>query len=110
MGSSRIEALISEFRQYGIHRRGTNYFCRRTALEIVDRCEAIGICILGIDGFYLTADSTEQPIDWILDLSGARTGPSAYNVARMFFQNASDLPLFYEFVLDDPANTDANEC
>jgi hypothetical protein len=108
MTSLRIEALISEFRRYGVQRRGIDYFCRRTALEIVDRCEAMGIRILGIDGFYLTANLTEQPIDWILDLSGAGTDPSAYSVARKFLERASDLPLFYEFVLDDPATNATN--
>jgi hypothetical protein len=103
--SDRIEALISEFKRHGVHRRGTTYFCRRTALEIVDRCELLGIRILGIDGYYLTPSSTEQPIEWILDLSEAWKDRSAYNSARTFLEMAVDLPLFYEFVLDDPAAT-----
>jgi hypothetical protein len=108
MTSLRIEALIAEFRRYGVHRRGTDYFCRRTALEIVDRCEMLGIRIVGIDGFYLTASSTEQPIDWILDLSKVESVPSAYRVARAFLEKASELPLFYEFVLADPPPVSTN--
>lgn len=96
----RIKDLISEFTRYGIHRGGKDYFCRRTALEIVDRCEALGIRILGIDGFYLTANLTEQPIDWILDLSDAEPTSSAYNAARIFLETSAELPLFYEFVLE----------
>jgi hypothetical protein len=103
--SHRIETLMSEFRRYGVQRLGTTYFCRRTALEIVDRCEVAGVRILGVDAFYLTANSTEQPIEWILDLSKACADHSAYNAARTFLEEAIDLPLFYEFVLDDPAST-----
>lgn len=95
---------MSEFRRYGVQRRGTTYFWRRTALEIVDRCEVAGVRILGIDGFYPTANSTEQPIEWILDLSRACADHSAYNAARNFLEEAVDLPLFYEFVLNDPAS------
>jgi hypothetical protein len=105
--SSPSEALISEFRRYGVQRLGTIYFCRRTALEIVDRCEAIGIRILGIDGFYLTANSTAQPIEWILDMSEAPVDRSAYEAARSFIEMGTDLPLFYEFVLNDPAAGEA---
>ena len=104
MTSPRIEALILEFKRYGVHRGGTIYFCRRTALEIVDRCEVAGIRIVGIDGFYLTPNSTEQPIEWILNLSEAWADQSPYNAARNFFEKAINLPLFYEFVLDDPNN------
>jgi hypothetical protein len=103
------EALIAEFRRYGVQRRGTTYFCRRTALEIVDRCEATGIRILGIDGFYLTSNSTQQPIEWILDLSRAPADRSAYNAARNFLEMGIDLPLFYEFVLDGPAATEQSQ-
>ena len=95
--------LISEFRRYGVHRAGTDYFCRQTALEIVDRCEASGIRILGIDGFYLTANVTEPAIDWILDLSDAESSSSAYNGARAFLEKGAELPLFYEFVLEQRA-------
>jgi hypothetical protein len=101
--SHRVQALISEFERYSVQRLGTAYFCRRTASEIVDRCEAAGIRILGIDGFYLTPRSTEQPIEWILDLSEFQMDQSAYNAARQFLEQGIHLPLFYEFFLDDPA-------
>ena len=109
MTSARIEALIAEFRRYGVQRRDTTYFCRRTALEIIDRCEVAGIRIVGIDGFYLTPNSTEQPIEWILDLSKAWVDQSGYDAARNFIEKAIDLPLFYEFVLHDPTNTQQSQ-
>jgi hypothetical protein len=103
--SHRVKALISQFERYSVQRLGTAYFCRRTALEIVDQCETVGIRILGIDGFYLTPSSTEQPIEWILDLSEASMDQSAYNAARQFLEQAIHLPLFFELVLADPVAT-----
>jgi hypothetical protein len=100
--SHQIEALISEFRRYGVRRGDRAYFCRRTSLDIVDRCENSALRILDIDGYYLTAHSIEQPIEWILDLSG-KTNSSAYEVTRTFLQDGAKLPLFYEFVLVESA-------
>jgi hypothetical protein len=95
----RAEQLIEELKAFGLVNGNTVYFCRRTALEIIDRCETMRLELAGIDGFYLTPRSTEQPLDWILDLSKA---PGSYEVARRFIWEGKDLPLFYEFVISDP--------
>jgi hypothetical protein len=95
----RAEALIEAFASDAMRRGGNCYFCRRTALEIVDRCEAMQLHILGIDGYFLTDRITQQPIDWILDMS---ENPCGYDAARQFIRSGAALPLFYEFVLSDP--------
>jgi hypothetical protein len=90
------KSLLSQFRQHALHRLGTDYFCRRTALDIVARCEEMKLPILGIDGYFLTDTTTHQPIEWILDLSKS---PLDYDAARGFIAAGAHLPLFYEFVL-----------
>lgn len=91
---------LDQLRSYAFHRAGTDYYCRRTALELVDECERIGVPILGVDGAFLTDTQTHQPIEWILDLSQR---PTDYDAARRFIESGSALPLFYEFVFGDVA-------
>ena len=95
----RALALVDEFRTFAVRRLEICYFCRRTALEIVDRCQEMNLCILGIDGYFLTDQITHQPIEWIFDMSRC---PSDYEAARNFIESGRALPLFYEFVLHDP--------
>jgi hypothetical protein len=99
------ETLLSPFRQHAVRRLGTDYFCRRTALDIVARCEEIKHPIVGIDGYFLTDTTTHQPIEWILDLSKS---PLDYDAARQFIEAGAALPLFYEFFLGTHEGT-ANE-
>jgi hypothetical protein len=98
MALSAGEAIVAEFRAFGVGRQ-RDLFCARTAFEVVDRCEQAGVGILGIDGFYLTDTTTMPQDDHVLDLS---TSPSAYQAARDFLRRGDGLPLFYEFTLDDP--------
>ena len=91
---------FEQLKRHAFHRAGTDYYCRRTALEMIDECERIGMPILGIDGAFLTDTHTHQPIEWTLDLSRS---PTDYGVARQLIQSGATLPLFYEFVLGDAA-------
>ena len=50
---SAADVIVAEFRAFGAGLR-RDKFCARSALDIVDRCEANGVGILGIEGFYLT--------------------------------------------------------
>ena len=101
----RALALVEQFRPYAVHRNGVDYFCRRTALEIVDRCGEMNLHVYGIDGYFLTDQITHQPIEWILDMSKC---PSDYDAARKFIESGAVLPLFYEFVLGDSLQEGSN--
>jgi hypothetical protein len=87
---------LDQFKRYAFRRADTDYYCRRTAREIIDECERTGVPIFGIDGAFLTDTQTHQPIEWILDLSDR---PTDYDAARRFIESGAHLPLFYEFVL-----------
>jgi hypothetical protein len=89
---------LEKFKRYAFHRADAYYYCRRTALELIDECERIGMPILGIDGAFLTDTQTHQPIEWILDLPAC---PTDYDAARRFIESGASLPLFYEIVLGD---------
>jgi len=91
---------LDRFKRYAFRRAETDYYCRRTALEMIDECERIGMPILGIDGAFLTDTQTHQPIEWILSLSAC---PTDYDAARRFIESGAHLPLFYEFALGDGA-------
>lgn len=95
----RAKALLDKLSQHAYHRGDTSYFCRRTALEIIEECEQLELHLYGIDGFFLTPRSTEQPVEWILDMS---ENPTNYARARRFLDESSALPMFYEFVIVDP--------
>ena len=94
---SAADAIVAGFRAFGAGLR-RDKFCARSALDIVDRCEANGVGILGIEGFYLTDTTTTPQLDHILDLS---TGMKAYDTARQFLRHGEGLPLFYEFTFQE---------
>jgi hypothetical protein len=94
---SAADAIVAEFRAFGAG-LGRDKFCARSAFDIVDRCEAGGVGILGIEGFYLTATTTVPQLDHILDLSA---GMKAYDAMRQFLRQGEGLPLFYEFTFDE---------
>jgi hypothetical protein len=98
--------LLERFSCYAVHRSGTDYHCRRTALEILDECEKMGLRIHGIDGFFLTDTTTHQPIEWIFAATAASTD---YDAARRFIHSAAALPLFYELVIEDPKNESSGD-
>lgn len=91
---------LDQFKCYAFRRDGADYYCRRTAFDIIDECERIEVPILGIDGTFLTDKQTHQPIEWILDLSQRPIDNSA---ARRFIESGVTQPLFYEFVFGDVA-------
>jgi len=94
---SAADAIVAEFRAFGAGLR-RDKFCARSALDIIDRCEARCVGILGIEGFYLTDTTTVPQLDHILDLSA---GTGAYDIARQFLLRGEGLPLFYEFTFQD---------
>jgi hypothetical protein len=91
------DAIVAEFRAFGAGLR-RDKFCARTALDIVNRCEASGVGILGIEGFCLTDTMTAPQLDHILDLSEGRMD---YDTARQFLRQGEGLPLFYEFTFHE---------
>jgi hypothetical protein len=75
-----------------------DFFCRRTALEIVSMCETGRVKIWGIEGFYLTKHTTQPDMDWILNMSDA---PYSYEFASKFLKDSSPLPLFFCLTVEE---------
>ena len=98
----RAERILSAVETWAYAAGGLRLFCRRTAREIVDRCEGAGVRILGIDGMYLGPGATHSPIDLVYHPPESKR--TDYDGARRYLDGTAHLPLFYELVLDDPGD------
>jgi len=98
---ARVE---DEFRPVGVIKGGLLMLRPSDALKMVHRCRERGIGILGIDGFILTATSTQPAMEHSIDLSGSRKPASivdGWDRAERFIAERAATDLFFEIVTDE---------
>ena len=81
------------------------FFNRLDTLEIVNRCQSLGIKILGIDEFNITEESTIPLQDFSLDMTAIQMQrivekSNCWEIARNFLANAGP-NVYFEIVLDE---------
>lgn len=82
-----------QFEQRAIRRGSLLFFSRETALEVVEACQAAGLKVLGLGGFYLSA-TTPQP-----SLEHSRTfSPEEDTAAAEAFLLSRAEPLWFEVI------------
>jgi hypothetical protein len=89
--------LRSEFEQRGIVRGGTLILPPADALAMVKRARELGVPVLGVDGFWITDDTTQPDLGHTIDL-GSGTN---WDEASRFIAERSHLGLMFEVVEDE---------
>ena len=80
-------------------RGGTLILPPADALAMVERARELGVPVLGVDGFWITDETTQPDLGHTIDL-GRGTGTSWDEAAR-FIAERSDLGLMFEVVDDE---------
>ncbi len=91
-----------EFRTVGVTRGGLLMLRPADAIQMVRRCRELDIEVLGIDGFFLTATTTQPTMENSIDLSGSRKPTSnaeGWETAEAFIAQRSTSDLFFEIVI-----------
>ncbi|MGH9352380.1 MAG: hypothetical protein ACRD2G_09495, partial [Terriglobia bacterium] len=99
-----MQRIKDEFHGSGTIRGGLLLLRPNDALRLVQRCCEQDIKVLGVDGFILTACTTqpsmEQSID-LSDLEGIRNPVNCWERAEVFLKERETTDLFFEVVLDE---------
>ncbi|MCA9257281.1 MAG: hypothetical protein KDA33_16660 [Phycisphaerales bacterium] len=96
---SKIE---DEFRERGTYRGRTLKFRPADAIAFVRRCREKKVIVFGVDGFYLTATTTQPDMNESIDLSlPPYRGQDCWKLAEEFIGERQDSDLFFEVVADE---------
>jgi hypothetical protein len=91
----KIENL---FRDKVVNRGGINLYSKQDAIRFVEECQNHSINILGIDGFFLTPDTTEPSIENSIDFTDLSfKKESNFEVVKEFLEMKDD-NLFFEII------------
>jgi len=79
-------------------RAETYYYTKPDAIQFIKECEKENVVVLGIDGFYLTSNTTQPSMDNSIDYSMRPFDKSIYDKAIQFLEEKSD-DLYFEIVI-----------
>lgn len=86
------------FKDKAIQRGGINLYSKYDALSFVEECYKQSVYILGIDGFYITDNTTEPSIENSIDFTILPLKrESIFKMAKEFLSKKDD-SLFFEII------------
>jgi hypothetical protein len=88
------------FKDKALIRSGIYLFPKNYALQFVLECKKQHIVILGIDGFFIDARTTQPSLDHSIDFSITPFNETVYDEAIKFLE-AREEDLFFEIVCSD---------
>lgn len=91
-------SIAAEFAPRGIVRGGTLILDADEALSMIARARDLAVPILGIDGFWITEQTTQPDMGHSIDLGG---GASSWAAAAEFVQQRAETGLMFEVVADE---------
>lgn len=91
-------SIAAEFKSRGIVRGGILILGPHEALAMVARAHEQGVPILGVDGFWITEQTTQPDMEHILDLGHVQ---SSWREAEEFIRSRADTGLMFEVVADE---------
>jgi hypothetical protein len=91
--------LRDEFSRRGILRGGTLIMSTADALAMIERARELHVRVLGVDGFWITEDSTRPDLGHTLDASG--DPEMGWDEAARFIAERAHLGLMFEIVEDE---------
>ena len=72
-------------------------YSKSNAIQFIKECEKESVVVLGIDGFFLTSNTTQPSMDNSIDYSSRPFDESIYDKAIQFLEEKSD-DLYFEIV------------
>jgi hypothetical protein len=91
--------LRGEFAHRGILRGGTLIMCPPDAIAMVERARELNVPVLGVDGFWITDETTQPDLEHTLDTGG--NPADGWDEAAQFIAERADLGLMFEVVEDE---------
>jgi hypothetical protein len=97
-------SVEDEFRSRGLARGGVLLLQPRDALEMVGRAREARVVVLGVDGFWITDDTTQPDLEHSIDLGADE---SSWEAAARFIDERLESGLRFEVVLDEESGARA---
>lgn len=94
-----MSLIDREFGERAIVRGGILMLNAGDAAKAIHRARDLGIRVLGVDGFAVTADITQPMMEHSIDISATASG--CWDRAIRFLDNYQGSELLFEVVLDD---------
>lgn len=94
--------LEMDFMKRAVVRGGIIMLLPKVAIDLINECEKQSIKISGIDGFYLTSESTQPSMEDSMDLSAYIENNNfreVYEIARNFILARIEKGLYFEVVI-----------
>ena len=88
---------MNKAEQIFIERAGLYLYSRKNAIAFVTACRKEKVCLLGIDGFSITTNSTQPSMNNSIDFSSSSFKGDVYDKAIAFLEMQPD-ELFFEIV------------
>jgi len=104
---AREQSLFEPFERAAIRRGNELYFDQKTALRFIDACDVHNFTVIGIEGFWISEQTTEPDPRFIADYSSRLTSVersqtrSLNNEAARRFVEAAPASLRFNFVVSD---------
>jgi len=99
-----MSTVRDDFYKLGVIRGGLLLLRPPDALQLIRRCKQLGLPVLGVDGFFLTATTTQPSMEYSIDLSGSRKPPSiaeSWDMAEAFVTKRLATDLFFEVAIEE---------
>ncbi|CDT22496.1 hypothetical protein MUK51_07405 [Sphingobacterium faecium] len=96
-----MDRIANLFKDRILKRGGLNLYSKEDTLKFIDECEKDTVSILGIDGFYITENSTQPSLANSVDLSGfSMENENIYDLVKSF---VAERPgnLFFEIIYEE---------
>ncbi len=95
---NRIESL---FKDRLLKRGGLDLYSKEDTLRFIDECKKDTVPILGIDGFYITENTTQPSLENSIDFSALpiKNG-NIYSLAKSFVAERAE-SLFFEIIYEE---------
>lgn len=87
------------FAERALERGGLYLYSRNDAMECILACQVEKVRLLGIDGFILTADTTQPSINDSVDFSSSLFEGDIYEYALAFLEKRPET-LYFEIVFE----------
>ena len=93
--------IEEKFRDKAIIRGGLFLFSGTVSLQVIKEAQLENVAILGIDGFFLSAEGAQPSLDDSIDFSvGENVTKFAYASAEDFIRRHENSNLYFEFVFE----------
>jgi hypothetical protein len=95
-----MRELEREFQSRGVVRGGLTLLRPRDALALVSKAREASLGVLGVDGFFISANATQPSLEDSIDLSNASASQSSWDAAEEFLKRYLHTDMYFEVVLD----------